>query len=60
VSPLTERHPDAGSGMIDLGTLGGNYSHVNAINEAGQVTGFASTASGLPHAVAWMRVVSPP
>jgi uncharacterized membrane protein len=46
--------------MIDLGTLGGNYSHVNAINEAGQVTGFASTASGLPHAVAWMRVVSPP
>ncbi len=36
--------------MLDLGTLGGNYSGGNAINEAGQVTGVASTADGKTHA----------
>lgn len=38
---------------IDLGTLGGNYSQPYAINEAGQVTGYARTANGRNHAFRW-------
>lgn len=38
---------------IDLGTLGGNYSQPYAINEAGQVTGYARTTSGRNHAFRW-------
>lgn len=38
---------------IDLGTLGGDYSQPYAINEAGQVTGYARTAYGRNHAFRW-------
>jgi len=30
--------------MQDLGTFGGNYGNANAINEAGEVVGWASNA----------------
>lgn len=32
--------------IIDLGTLGGGHVRVEAINDAGQVTGYATTADG--------------
>jgi probable HAF family extracellular repeat protein len=39
--------------MQDLGTLGGSYVYAIGINAAGQVTGYADTASGEQHAVLW-------
>ena len=39
--------------MIDLGTLGGTYSDASAINDRGQVTGYANTAGGYSHAFRW-------
>src|SRR5262249_15503112 len=36
--------------MADLGTLGGDYGVALGINEAGQVTGYSSTAEGASHA----------
>jgi probable HAF family extracellular repeat protein len=39
--------------MIDLGTLGGTFSGASAINNRGQVTGWADTLSGEIHAFLW-------
>lgn len=39
-----------GSPMIDLGTFGGVFSAATAINNNGEVTGSAATASGAVHA----------
>jgi len=39
--------------MTDLGTLGGNLSAANAINNRGQVAGESSTASGEMHGFLW-------
>jgi len=39
--------------MIDLGTLGGTYSDASAINDRGQVTGYAYPAGGYSHAFRW-------
>jgi uncharacterized membrane protein len=36
--------------MIDLGTLGGSFSHAHGINERGEVVGTSETASGQLHA----------
>ena len=48
--------PQAGTpatGLRDLGTLGGLTSQGADINARGQVTGFADTAAGSPHAFVW-------
>jgi probable HAF family extracellular repeat protein len=43
-----------GKGAItDLGTLGGDLSAANAINDRGQIVGESSTASGEMHAFLW-------
>ena len=39
--------------MTDLGTLGGTVSVANALNEAGQVVGWALDSNGQQHAVLW-------
>jgi probable HAF family extracellular repeat protein len=40
-------------GMTDLGTFGGQNSEAKAVNSAGQVVGFAETASGGRRAFVW-------
>ena len=44
-----------GAGYIarDLGTLGGTYSHAAAINDSGQVVGWALAADNRQHAFLW-------
>jgi probable HAF family extracellular repeat protein len=44
--------------MQDLGTLGGTFSEGFAINNRGQVTGDAVTASGPEHAFRWTPLTS--
>jgi probable HAF family extracellular repeat protein len=39
--------------IIDLGTLGGNSSLANDINNNGQIVGSATTADGFSHAFIW-------
>ena len=39
--------------MRDLGTLGGNFSVAKGLNDAGQVAGASTTASGDQHAFLW-------
>lgn len=39
--------------MHDLGTLGGQHSFAYGINDAGQVAGASTTASGIMHAFLW-------
>jgi probable HAF family extracellular repeat protein len=46
--------------MVDLGTLGGLDSGAHGINDAGQVAGYAQTASGSYHASLWVAVNGPP
>ncbi|MBI3406960.1 MAG: DUF3466 family protein [Planctomycetes bacterium] len=50
---LEDRCVPAQYAVTDLGTLGGSYSHVADINEAGQVVGDAFTASGVDHGFLW-------
>ena len=44
---------DSASGMIDLGTLGGDRSEAFGINNHGQVVGKARTVDGVYHAFTW-------
>ena len=39
--------------FTDLGTLGGHYSHADAINNAGQVAGAATSAGDTWYATVW-------
>ena len=43
----------AGGTMVDLGTLGGAYSEATAVNNAGQVVGWAHNAASQQRAVIW-------
>lgn len=45
--------------IVDLGTLGGASSSALAINNAGQIVGWAETASGEKRAVLWEPVPEP-
>lgn len=42
-----------GATIRDIGTLGGPASFAPALNDAGQVAGYSSTASGFEHAFVW-------
>jgi probable HAF family extracellular repeat protein len=42
-----------GTAETDLGTLGGGSSEAFAINDSGQVTGWAATTDGAQHAALW-------
>jgi probable HAF family extracellular repeat protein len=56
---MPEQHAflwEAGRGMQDLGTLGGNESKASGINGKGQVVGFSRSGRGTnPHAFLWDR-----
>ncbi|MFP8489725.1 hypothetical protein ACKGJO_11615 [Gracilimonas sp. Q87] len=39
--------------IVDLGSLGGNFSRASAINDAGQVVGISLNSSGERHAFIW-------
>ena len=39
--------------LTPLGTLGGIFSNVNAINDHDQITGYASLSNGVEHAFLW-------
>lgn len=39
--------------VVDLGTLGGTYAVANAINDAGEVTGWSENANHQSHAFLW-------
>jgi len=41
--------------MTDLGTLGGEESWATDVDDAGDVTGFSSTADGPGHAFLWRK-----
>jgi probable HAF family extracellular repeat protein len=43
----------ATGGVVDLGTLGGTESHGLALNDLGQVVGWAKTPSGVIHGFLW-------
>jgi probable HAF family extracellular repeat protein len=42
-------------GMVDLGTLGGQFSLAFAVNDNGQVVGYSGTANGIQHAFSWTQ-----
>ncbi|MDO8458129.1 MAG: PKD domain-containing protein [Burkholderiaceae bacterium] len=44
-----------GTGVQDLGTLGGAYSSASTVNDLGQVVGWAYTVSGEGHAFLWTQ-----
>jgi probable HAF family extracellular repeat protein len=41
--------------MIDLGTLGSNYSVVVAMNDSGQVVGYTETGDNAVHPFSWTQ-----
>jgi len=46
--------------VIDLGTLGGDTSQANAINNSGQIVGYTDAAGNVPHAVVWTNTSNSP
>ncbi|MDA8154971.1 MAG: SMP-30/gluconolactonase/LRE family protein [Actinomycetota bacterium] len=46
-----------GTGMIDLGTLGGSLTGADAMNDLGQVAGQSTTATGEVHGFFWQNGV---
>lgn len=41
------------AGMVNLGTLGGDQSDARAINQLGDIVGWAETSPGIQHAARW-------
>jgi probable HAF family extracellular repeat protein len=62
-SPVAASPAPGGSGytISDLGPLpGGTQSRARGINDAGQIVGSSTTATGQTHAVLWQPVVGTP
>jgi probable HAF family extracellular repeat protein len=55
-APGGERHAfryTPGTGLLDLGTLGGRYSEPTGLNGKGDVVGMSETTDGASHAFLW-------
>lgn len=60
-TPLEETHAflwTQSTGMLDLGTLGGDFSEAIAINNLGQVIGHSATVDGRRHPFVWTAATS--
>jgi probable HAF family extracellular repeat protein len=53
VAPGRTQAASAGLRIINLGTLGGNFSSAHGINDHGRVVGGSLTRSGAEHAILW-------
>jgi probable HAF family extracellular repeat protein len=54
-SPVNAAVASSSATLVDMGTLGGSYAEVLAINNIGQAVGQSTTSSGQHHAFLWQN-----